>query len=174
MVDGSIEAFTLVYVWSVKDPGDGQTVISPEGMNNHGATSISALWGWVEQKLHFLWFKDNSLGPCGCECVCWVSHEGGRGWWIPPRQTVWRQIRWEPSAGQDLLSLGGHRRQSESWQRRSQHWSDCKEKEKDKDNVWMREMPPKSNVQYIKSPWEIKLRLEKQSNWAGNCPSCFL
>lgn len=45
VVDGSVEPFALVQVRSVEDPGDCQTVISSEGVNDHGATSISALWG---------------------------------------------------------------------------------------------------------------------------------
>lgn len=45
VVDGSVEPFALVQVWSVEDPGDCQTIISSEGVNDHGATSISALWG---------------------------------------------------------------------------------------------------------------------------------
>ncbi|KAG7230521.1 hypothetical protein INR49_012234, partial [Caranx melampygus] len=31
-------------VWSVEDPGDGQTIVASEGVNDHGATSVSALW----------------------------------------------------------------------------------------------------------------------------------
>lgn len=50
VVDGSVEAFALVQVWSVEYPGDGQTIISSEGVNDHGATSISALWGITSTK----------------------------------------------------------------------------------------------------------------------------
>lgn len=52
VVDGSVEPFALVQVRSVKDPGDCQTVISSEGVNDHGATSISALWGDQKHKVY--------------------------------------------------------------------------------------------------------------------------
>lgn len=43
VVDGALQVFASLEVRAVEDPGDGQTVVAPEGMNDHGATSISAL-----------------------------------------------------------------------------------------------------------------------------------
>lgn len=51
MVDGAVEPFALMQVRSVENPGDCETIISPEGVDDHGATSVSALRGGQDRQI---------------------------------------------------------------------------------------------------------------------------